>query len=162
LALAKSFLFKTTFGFALAVVFDINMYNISMIFTSIISDYFRWHYGRAFGELFHVWLNFLWFVIHFFSLPQLGRSIFSPWKRMTEEKQGGFSFEGLATYLIINLLSRLVGFLMRGTVILLGLIVLTITILTGFVTALFWLAAPVVIVVFLGLGVTLLISNILI
>ena len=133
-----------------------------MIFTSIISDYFRWHYGRAFGELFHVWLNFLWFVIHFFSLPQLGRSLFSPWKRMTEEKQKGFSFEALAEYVIINLLSRLVGFLMRGSVILARLIVLTITILGGFITFLFWLTAPVVIVVSLGVGVTLLISNILI
>jgi hypothetical protein len=133
-----------------------------MIFTSIISDYFRWHYGRAFGELFHVWLNFLWFIIHFFSMPQLGRSLFSPWKRMTEERKTGFSFEGLAAYVIVNLLSRLVGFLMRGSVILAGMIVLMVTIFGGLITFLFWLAAPIVIVVFLGLGVTLLISNIIV
>ncbi len=132
-----------------------------MIFTGIISDYFRWHYGRAFSELFHVWLNFLWFIIHFFSLPQLGRSLFSPWKRMTEEKQKGFSFEAFAAYIIINLLSRLVGFLMRGTVLLLGLIVLAGAIMAGALTFLFWFAAPVVIVVLLGMGVSLLISNII-
>ena len=130
-----------------------------MIFTSIISDYFRWHYSRAFGELFHVWLNFLWFVIHFFSLPQLSRSLFSPWKRMTEEKQGGFSFEGLATYLIVNLLSRVVGFLMRGSVIALGLLVLALTISAGLITIVLWVTAPVVIVASLGIGVTLLITN---
>jgi hypothetical protein len=81
---------------------------------------------------------------------------------MTEQKRGGFSFEGLATYLIVNLLSRLVGFLMRGTVILLGLFSLAVTIISGFITFLFWLSAPVVIVVFLGIGLTLLVSNIII
>lgn len=130
-----------------------------MIFTSIISDYFRWHYGRAFGELFHVWLNILWFIVHFFSLPQLSRSLFSPWKRMTEEKRGGFSFEGLATYLIVNLLSRLIGFLIRGSVILIGLSVLVFAIVGGFITVLLWFAAPIAIIVSLGVGVSLLITH---
>lgn len=130
-----------------------------MIFTSIISDYFRWHYGRAFGELFHVWLNFLWFIIHFFSLPQLARSLFSPWKRMTEEKQSGFSFENFAAYIVVNLLSRTVGFIMRGTVILIGLTILTGTVVTGLIVSLFWVIAPIVIIGALGLGVSLLISN---
>lgn len=130
-----------------------------MIFTSIISDYFRWHYGRAFGELFHVWLNFLWFIIHFFSLPQLARSLFSPWKRMTEEKQSGFSFENFAAYIVVNLLSRTVGFIMRGTVILIGLTILIGTVVTGLIVSLFWVIAPIVIIVALGLGVSLLISN---
>lgn len=130
-----------------------------MIFTSIISDYFHWHYGRAFGELFHVWLNFLWFIVHFFSLPQMSQSLFSPWKRMTEEKHGGFSFEGLATYIIVNLLSRLVGFLMRGSVILLGLIALFLTIAGGFVTILLWFTAPVAIITSLVFGASLLISS---
>lgn len=130
-----------------------------MIFTSIISDYFRWHYGRAFGELFHVWLNFLWFIIHFFSLPQLARSLFSPWKRMTEEKQSGFSFENFAAYIVVNLLSRTVGFIMRGTVILIGLTILIGTVVTGLIVSLFWVTAPIVIIVALGLGVSLLISN---
>lgn len=130
-----------------------------MIFTSIISDYFRWHYGRAFGELFHVWLNFLWFIIHFFSLPQLARSLFSPWKRMTEEKQSGFSFENFAAYIVVNLLSRTVGFIMRGTVILIGLTILIGTVVTGLIASLFWVIAPIVIIGALGLGVSLLISN---
>lgn len=130
-----------------------------MIFTSIISDYFRWHYGRAFGELFHVWLNFLWFIIHFFSLPQLARSLFSPWKRMTEEKQSGFSFENFAAYIVVNLLSRTVGFIMRGTVILIGLTILISTVVTGLIVSLFWVIAPIVIIGALGLGVSLLISN---
>lgn len=130
-----------------------------MIFTSIISDYFRWHYGRAFGELFHVWLNFLWFIIHFFSLLQLARSLFSPWKRMTEEKQSGFSFENFAAYIVVNLLSRTVGFIMRGTVILIGLTILIGTVVTGLIVSLFWVIAPIVIIGALGLGVSLLISN---
>ena len=113
-----------------------------MLFLSIAHDYFLWHYSRAFKELFHVWLNFLWFTIHFFSIPQLLASWFSPFKRITEERQRAFSFEDIAGYIIINLLSRVVGAIMRSIIIVFGLAVLTGVILTGFLVQLIWVFVP--------------------
>lgn len=131
-----------------------------MITTTVIADYTYWHYRKAFTELFHVWLNFLWFVIHFFSLPQLTRSLFSPWKRMTEERQT-FSFEAIVAYIVINALSRLVGAVMRGTVIAIGLIALSVTTLIGLVTMAFWFIAPVIIIGLCIGGLSLLITQII-
>ncbi|MBP9842921.1 MAG: hypothetical protein KBC62_02860 [Candidatus Pacebacteria bacterium] len=133
-----------------------------MIFSTIIGDYVRWHYTRAFGELFHLWLNFLWFIIHFFSLKELMTSLLSPWRRMTEQKRQGWNFEDMMSYIIINLLSRIIGFIMRSGVIIIGLVCLTITIITGAILFLLWLFLPALVVATLLAGVALLTSNLLV
>lgn len=133
-----------------------------MIFSSIITDYFRWHYTHAFNELFHVWLNLLWFVIHYFSLPQLMRSWFSPWKRITEERRDGWSFEAIASFVVINLLTRLVGGIIRTAVIFIGALFLCVTIVAGAVIHLLWIVLPLLITAFFILGISLLVSHIII
>lgn len=114
--------------------------------------YLLWHYTTAFGELWHIFKNFIWFVVHFFSLPELLRTFFSPWKRMTEDRGERFNFEDLASYVIINLFSRLVGMLMRGTIILAGLVTLCVLILGALLVYLFWIFAPACLVASLYYG----------
>lgn len=140
--------------------FYIAMYNKNtMLFLTIARDYFRWHYTKAFGEIFHVWLNLMWYVIHFFSIPQLFRSLVSPWKRITEHRRRRWSFEDIIGVIIVNIMSRFVGFIIRSIVISIGLICLVILIFGGFITYLFWIGAPIFILSLLGLGISLLISN---
>lgn len=128
-----------------------------MLFLSIAHNYLLWHYSRAFLEIFHVWLNFLWFVVHFFSIPQLMRSWVAPWKRMVEQRQKEWDLEDLAGVVIIGFLSRLIGFVIRSAIILVGMIALLVVVISGFVTYVFWVAAPVIIVALLVVGITLLI-----
>ncbi len=130
-----------------------------MIFGSIISDYFRWHYTRAFSELFHVWLNFLWFIIHFFSIREIFFSLFAPWRRMTEEKKKGWSFENIAAYVIVNLLSRVIGFVMRSAVLVSGLVCLAAVIAVGATTFVLWIFLPAIITGAFIAGISLLASN---
>ena len=129
-----------------------------MLFLSIVHHYLLWHYSRAFLEIFHVWLNLLWFEVHFFSIPQLMTSWFSPWKRIVEVRRKRWNFEDLAGVIIIGLLSRIIGFILRTTVIALGLICLFITVIGGFIVYIFWVAAPIIIIALLGVGITLLIT----
>lgn len=130
-----------------------------MIFSLIVRDYFKWHYTRAFGELFHVWINFLWFTIHFFSIPELIKSWASPWKRMVEPKGSGFNFEAYASYIVINILSRVVGFVARSFVIIAGLIALFLMIAVGVGIYLIWVGLPIALLVSFVTGVGLLFSN---
>lgn len=125
-----------------------------MLFLSIIHHYFVWHYSRAFLEIFHVWLNFLWFVIHFFSIPQLMRSWFAPWKRITEARGDRWKLEDLAGFIIIGFLSRLIGFLLRTVVISLGFMCLVLVAFGGLITYIFWIAAPFILIGMLGFGLT--------
>jgi hypothetical protein len=127
-----------------------------MLFTLIAQDYLLWHYTRAFGEFFRVWLNLLWFTIHFFSLPDLFRSWFAPFKRITEERQKGDPINEYFAILIVNLLSRVVGATMRTCLILVGLICLLVMVLFGLVTYLLWVFLPIASVILLISGLTLL------
>lgn len=128
-----------------------------MLFLSIVHHYLSWHYTTAFKEIFHVWLNFLWFIVNFFSLPQLMKSWLSPWKRITTERGNTWNLEDLAGFVIINLLSRIVGGILRSTVILSGIIALLMTAAAGFAVYVFWLVAPFVIIGLMGFGISLII-----
>jgi hypothetical protein len=129
-----------------------------MLFLSIVHQYLIWHYSRGLLEIFHVWLNLLWFVFYFFSLPQLMNSWFSPWKRIVEKRKITWNLEDIAGVIIIGMISRITGFIIRTIIIFIGLVCLFITILGGLATYVFWVAAPLIIISLLGLGVTLLIA----
>lgn len=129
-----------------------------MLYLSITQDYLYWHYSRAFLELFHVWLNFLWFIVHLFSIPQLMGSWFAPWKRMTEERGETWNMEALATYIIINFMSRVFGFLLKTVIIAMGLLTLLTASIIGFLVYVLWAIAPALIVAALGFGLSLLVS----
>src|SRR6056297_2397581 len=126
-----------------------------MLFAAIIRDYFVWHYTTAWLLLWGVWRNFLWFVIHFFSLPQLMRSWLAPFKRITEDRGDRYDLEDLASYVIIGFISRVIGALMRTIIILIGLIALVLTIVGGFVTYLLWALIPFIILGVLGMSISL-------
>ena len=93
-----------------------------------------------------MWLNLLWFTIHFFSIPQLAASWFSPFKRITEDRRGEFNFEAIAGYVIINLLSRVVGALMRTIIIGVGMLILSGMVLAGFVLQIVWIFLPLLLI----------------
>lgn len=126
-----------------------------MIFAAIIRDYFVWHYTKAWFLLWGVWRNFLWFVIHFFSIPQLMRSWFAPFKRITEGRGDKFDLEDLASYVIIGLISRIIGAIARTFIIFAGIIALALTIASGFVTYFLWALLPFLIIGVFGMSISL-------
>ena len=129
----------------------------TMLFLSMVHHYLLWHYSRAFLEIFHVWFNLIWFVVHFFSIPQLLRSWFSPWKRIVEDKGKKWDFEDFFAKLVIGLMSRIVGIIMRTIVLFIGLVATLTIIFLGLATYAFWVAAPLVIISLFGFGLTLLV-----
>ncbi len=129
-----------------------------MLFVSILHHYLLWHYTYALLEIFHIWNNFFWFIINFFSLPQLIRSYFAPWKRMTEDRGQTFNFEDLAGFVVIGLISRIVGMILRTTIILFGTTALILLTIGGLLVYLFWLLAPAVLIGSLLYGIILMFS----
>lgn len=130
-----------------------------MIFTTLAQDYFRWHYSTALRQFFLIWSNLMWFVVYFFSLPQLVSSWLSPWKRITEKRTRAWNFEDMLGTFFINLMSRLVGAIIRTVFILLGFIALCVSVGMGILTYVFWVVAPAVIIALFGLGISLIISS---
>jgi hypothetical protein len=126
-----------------------------MLVLTVLHHYFLWHYSRAWLEMIHVWKNFVWYTIHFFSLPHLITSWFAPWKRMVEGRGDVWNLEDLAGYVIVGLLSRIVGGLVRTVMIAIGTTALCFTVIAGALTVALWVVAPVLIVVMLISGIAL-------
>lgn len=80
---------------------------------------------------------------------------------MTEERGEKWSFEALASYLIIGFLSRLIGFFIRTAIIAVGLLFLLLTVIGGFTTYVFWILAPFIIIGLLGFGLALIVIPLL-
>lgn len=107
-------------------------------------SYLLWHYTTAWSDLVRLYRNFSWFVWHFFSIRILVGTLFAPWHRLHEvssKETAGFLGSS-----IINLILRLIGFLLRIVTIFSGLC----TLIALFVCFLFfcivWLAVPIIIV----------------
>jgi hypothetical protein len=124
-----------------------------MLFLTIIRHYLLWHYIEAYKELLVVCRNILWFVIHFFSIPQLLKTLLSPWRRIVEEKKKGWDIEDFAGRILINILSRLIGAIMRLIVITIGLVCLLIVISLEVVVFATWIILPAIIIGCFVLGI---------
>jgi hypothetical protein len=110
--------------------------------------YAVWHYTGAIADILRIWRNYLWFFYHFFSIPVLLKTLFSPWRRLQEEYKGGFDIESFFSTIIVNIMMRFVGALVRLVFIIAGIAILTIVFLAGLAFLVFWMVLPV-----LSLGV---------
>lgn len=119
----------------------------------ILPGYILWHYTLAFRDIVHVWGNFMWFVNHQFSILHLISTLFSPWHRVQEGKPENFDIEDYAATIVVNLMSRLVGALMRIIIIAIGLFFMLLTLVSGVLFFLLWIVAPVVVVGLFLLGI---------
>ncbi len=122
-----------------------------------ILDFSLWYYTRAFRDILGVWLNFMWFIVHFFSIPLLLRTLFSPWRRMTDayERKG---LESLMTTFVMNIMTRIFGAIVRTTIIVCGLVVLIFGAILLFVTIALWITMPFLVLYSFFYGISILLS----
>ncbi len=111
---------------------------------SFFVAYVKWHYGQGLRELFGVTQNFLWFIVHFFSFKLLLKTLFTPWKRLGENYEGGFDLSAFASTFIVNGLMRTVGFVTKTLVLLVGSISYLLAIIFSFFIFIIWVLAPII------------------
>ena len=124
-----------------------------MFILTLAPQYFLWHYLNGFEAFLHVWSNLLWGVVHFFSIGNLAKSLFAPWKRITEKPRKKWDFDAIAGALVVNFMSRVIGFLLRLILIFVGTIILLSMIMVGIAALVVWVFAPVVLFGLFGYGV---------
>lgn len=113
-----------------------------MKFFTLIPHYLVWHYTHGILNYLCIWGNFIWFSYNYFSFKILLKTLFSPFKRLTEKNYRGFDPGKFFADLIVNILMRVVGFLMRVCVIFAGVIVTTIVVIGGLGLFFVWLVLP--------------------
>ncbi len=117
-----------------------------MPFALLVTHYTHWHYAEAPAGLFHVWLNFMRYTEQLFSIRLHAHTLFSPWHRIVDEPAKKYDLEEYALSFVVNVMSRVIGFLLRTVLIITGLFVMALLGIAIIPTLLIWYAAPVVIV----------------
>ncbi|MFH0864513.1 MAG: ATP-dependent Clp protease ATP-binding subunit [Candidatus Gottesmanbacteria bacterium] len=111
-----------------------------------------WHYTSGLNQLLIIYNNLLYFLLHFFSIPYLIRTLLAPWKREVFTYQGpGFHIEKYLEVIVINLISRIIGMIIRTLTISAWIIITFIAIIIFTIITFFYLILPVIsLPIFLG------------
>lgn len=116
-----------------------------------MAGFFLWHYTEGSKNFFRVWKNYLEFFWYRYSIGRFLKTLFSPWKRdVSRVGERGFHPVLLLQTLILNIITRIIGSLVRSAVIIAGLIMEILAIILGALLLIIWLLAPLVFVFSLG------------
>ena len=129
------------------------------MFFSFFLEYTRWHYSSALLSYVRVLKNFWWFTVAYFSMPLLFKTLFVPYKRMTET-----SDRTICSWLearVINTLSRFVGLCVRIILLSTGFVALCLLTIGGIVGYSLWIMAPFLTAILAAFGGLLVVVNIL-
>lgn len=129
-----------------------------MALFSVLRDYLVWHYSTAYVDALYIWWNYLWFVNHLFSVPDVLRSFFAPFRRLEEApvniiKDPGAFFGNL----FVNLMMRIVGMILRAALLAIAFLLFLITLAAGAAFLALWTVLPVLVAHFFTSGVRLLV-----
>jgi len=113
---------------------------------NVFIQYLAWHFLDTTGDILAGWKNCLRFNLNYWSVPLLLRTFFSHWRRYQYSYGQGFSFKTYFEAFTFNMISRILGALMRSVLIILGLLSEVFVVLTGIFVFFFWLILPILIV----------------
>jgi len=123
---------------------------------NIFLQWFFWQFFDMPSCILKAWKNFLLFNLNFFSVPLLLRSFFSPWRSYRWFYPRGLDIGKYFEVLISNLISRILGAIMRSFLIIVGLAIEILYIFLGAIVFLVWLILPVFLVLGFYYGITIL------
>lgn len=89
---------------------------------NIFIKYFYWQLILTPKKALNIWKNYLVFGLQFFSIKETLRSLFSPWRRYIWDYGRGFDPGKWLEVFFSNVITRVIGFVMRLFLILLFLI----------------------------------------
>jgi len=102
------------------------------------------------------WKNFLRFNLNYFSISLLLKTLFSHWRKYQWSYGRGFDIKRYAEVFFSNLISRVIGAIIRFFLILIGVVAEIIIVLAGIIVFLGWLLLPVLLLAGLWFGFKLL------
>lgn len=112
----------------------------------MFSQWVFWQFFEMPGNILKAWINFLLFNLNYFSIPLLLKTFFSPWRRYKWSYGKGFDIKRYLEALFSNLISRILGAVMRSFLIFVGLLAEIFIIFAGIIIFLGWLVLPVLLI----------------
>jgi hypothetical protein len=120
-----------------------------------LGAYLAWHYGQAYRDIGTIWRDILWFLYHFFSLPLLGKTFFSPLFRLRERVES-FNAESILEAVLVTTIMRIFGMILRAILFVIGISSLALVCILGVFLYVVWTLLPFLILGFFVVGSVLL------
>jgi len=123
---------------------------------NIVLQFIKWYYLDQPKAILRTWKNFLRFNLNYFSISLLLKTLFSHWRKYQWSYGRGFDIKRYAEVFFSNLISRVIGAIIRFFLILIGVVAEIIIVLAGIIVFLGWLLLPVLLLAGLWFGFKLL------
>ncbi|MBZ1348523.1 MAG: hypothetical protein KYQ20_02075 [Candidatus Nealsonbacteria bacterium] len=109
---------------------------------NIIFQWFFWQFFEMPKNILKAWRNFLLFNLNYFSIALLLKTFFSPWRKYKLGYPRGFRFSKYLEVFFSNLISRVLGALVRIVLIIAGLLAQVFIIFAGAIIFFGWIVLP--------------------
>ena len=120
---------------------------------NIIIQYIEWHFVDTPRGILRAWKNCLKFNLNYWSVILLIKTFFSHWRRYRYSYGKGFDFKRYFEVFTFNIISRVLGMILRSVLIIIGLASEIFVFLAGAIIFLFWLILPILIILSLWFGI---------
>ena len=124
---------------------------------NVFLQYLAWQFLDVSKSILLGWKNFLKFGLNYFSVPLLIKTLFSHWRRYKWSYPRGFDIGKYFEVFISNLISRILGAIMRIFLIIIGILAEVFIIFAGMIIFLGWLVLPILLIFGLIFGFKILI-----
>ena len=124
-----------------------------MYFLLFLPYYIRWHYSRAISDLTSNLKEIVTFILRFFSVGILFRTLFAPWKRLGEGYAKGFDPADFFQTLLLNIILRIVGLVIRLVTIIIALSLFVIGVALSLIIFVIWVLFPIYLAFILALSI---------
>jgi len=112
----------------------------------ILISWFLWQFYEMPKFLFSVWNNYFIFASNLFSITLLLKTFLSPWRKYKWQYPRGFDIQEYFSTFVSNIISRVLGAIMRTILIIAGILSQIFVAIAGLTIFLGWLLMPFVIV----------------
>lgn len=113
---------------------------------NIFLKWLFWHFVEVPKAIALGWKNFLKFNFNYFSVWALLKSLFSPWRGDTGDYGRGFDIKVYFNTFLGNMISRVLGAIIRLVLIFIGLVCSVFIFFIGLFVLLIWIFLPVIII----------------
>jgi len=119
----------------------------------ILIQYLSWHFFDVPKDILRGWKNFLKFGLNYFSISLLFKTLFSHWRKYRWFYPKGFDIGKYIEVFFSNLISRILGAILRIFLIITGVLAEIFIIFAGIVIFLGWLILPALLIAGLIFGI---------
>ncbi len=119
---------------------------------NIFWQWLSWYFFDVPRAILKTWKNFLLFNLNYFSVPILFKTFFSYWRRYKWSYGRGFDLRRYLEAFTFNLISRILGAIVRSILIFIGINVEIFIVISGLLVFLGWIVLPVLLIAGLIFG----------